>query len=105
MFFLKCAKSFGRFSSKNTSNAAKYVNICGHTRRKTRQDCAASAGADRDRIFSCTDKAVVHSEEGHLTRFVEQVGERDEGIGRVQVEDEHRRDERHSLHLQRQTHT
>lgn len=34
MFFLKCAKSFGRFSSKNTSNAAKYVNICREGRER-----------------------------------------------------------------------
>lgn len=49
-----------------------------------------------------TDKAVVNSEEGHLTGLVEQVGKSDEGVGRVQVEDEHRGDERHSLHLSTQ---
>lgn len=47
----------------------------------------------------CTDKAVVHPEEGHLAGLVEQVGEGDEGVGRVQVEDQHCRDERHALHL------
>lgn len=47
----------------------------------------------------CTDKAVVHPEEGHLAGLVEQVGEGDEGVGRVQVEDQHGRDERHALHL------
>lgn len=51
----------------------------------------------------CTDKAVVDSEEGHLTGFVEQVGKSYEGIGRVQVQDQHCCDERHSLHLN--THT
>lgn len=50
-------------------------------------------------VYMCTNKAVVHSEEGHLTRLIEQVGERYEGIGRVQVEDEHCSDEGHSLHL------
>lgn len=47
----------------------------------------------------CTDKAVVHPEEGHLAGLVEQVGEGDKGVGRVQVEDQHRRDEGHALHL------
>lgn len=46
-----------------------------------------------------THKAVVHSEEGHLTGLVEQVGESDEGVGRVHVEDQHGRDEGHALHL------
>lgn len=38
MFFLKCAKSFGRFSSKNTSNAEKYVNICGEEEEEVLQN-------------------------------------------------------------------
>ena len=42
---------------------------------------------------------MVHSEEGHLTGLVQQVGESYEGVRRVQVEDQHRRDERHALHL------
>lgn len=50
-----------------------------------------------------TDKAVVHSEEGHLTGLVQQVGKSYEGVGRVQVQDEHRGDERHSLHLRTET--
>lgn len=37
MFFLKCAKSFGKFSSKNTSNAEKYVNICRERRGEEKQ--------------------------------------------------------------------
>lgn len=51
----------------------------------------------------CTDKAVVNSEEGHLTGLVEQVGKSYKGIGCVQVQDQHCCDERHSLHLN--THT
>lgn len=48
-------------------------------------------------------KAVVDSEEGHLTRLVEQVGKSYEGVGRVQVQDQHCSNEWHSLHLN--THT
>lgn len=47
----------------------------------------------------CTDEAVVHSEERHLTGLVEQVGKSYEGVGRVQIQDEHSSDERHALHL------
>lgn len=46
---------------------------------------------------------VVDSEERHLTRFVEQVGEGDEGFGLLQVEDEHGGDERHALDLKTRT--
>lgn len=46
-----------------------------------------------------TYKAVVDSEKGHLTGLVEQVGKSYEGIGCVQVQDEHSSDEGHSLHL------
>lgn len=42
---------------------------------------------------------VVNSEEGHLTGFIEQVGEGDEGLGLLQVEDEHSSNEGHTLHL------
>lgn len=42
---------------------------------------------------------MVDSEEGHLTRFIEQVGEGDEGVGLLQVEDEDGSDEGHSLNL------
>lgn len=149
LFFLKCAKSFGRFSSKNTSNAEKYVNICRDrdrdrdkevdryredrwdlweepstetmkSRRVTPPNIKDIKGIRRpydvfllavlkaavcvfvwDRV--CTDKAVVHPEEGHLAGLVEQVGEGDEGVGRVQVEDQHGGDERHALHLNTDT--
>lgn len=47
----------------------------------------------------CTDEAVVHSEERHLTGLVEQVGKSYEGVGCVQIQDEHSSDERHPLHL------
>lgn len=46
-----------------------------------------------------TYKAVVNPEKGHLTGLVEQVGKSYEGIGCVQVQDEHSSDEGHSLHL------
>lgn len=42
---------------------------------------------------------MVDSEEGHLTGFIEQVGKGDEGLGLLQVEDEHSSDEGHALHL------
>lgn len=42
---------------------------------------------------------MVDSEEGHLTGFIEQVGEGDEGVSLLQVEDEHSGDEGHALHL------
>lgn len=54
-------------------------------------------------VFTCTDKAVVDSEEGHLTGLVEQVGKSYKGISCVQVQDQHCCDERHSLHLHTQT--
>lgn len=44
---------------------------------------------------------VVDSEEGHLTGFIEQVGEGDEGFGLLQVEDQHSSDERHALDLKK----
>ncbi len=43
---------------------------------------------------------VVHSEESHLTGFVEEVGEGDESVGLLQVENQHRSYEGHSLNLQ-----
>lgn len=51
----------------------------------------------------CVYQLVVHPEEGHLTRFVEQVGESDEGLSLLQVEDEYRRDEGHALNLKHHT--
>lgn len=42
---------------------------------------------------------VVNSEEGHLTGLVEQVGEGDEGLGLLQIEDEDGSDEGHALNL------
>lgn len=47
---------------------------------------------------------MVDSEEGHLTRFVEQVGEGDEGFGLLQVEDQHGSDEGHALDLKHHKH-
>lgn len=52
-----------------------------------------------------TYKAVVNPEKGHLTGLVEQVGKSYEGIGCVQVQDEHSSDEGHSLHLKKHTNT
>lgn len=46
---------------------------------------------------------MVHSEEGHLTGFVEQVGEGDEGVGFLQVQDENCSDEGHALDLDKHT--
>lgn len=45
---------------------------------------------------------VVDSEKGHLTRFIEQVGEGDEGFSLLQVQDQNRSDERHALNLKHQ---
>lgn len=42
---------------------------------------------------------MVHSEERHLTGFVQQVGKGDEGVGLLQVEDQNGSDKRHSLDL------
>lgn len=47
---------------------------------------------------------MVDSEEGHLTRFIEQVGEGDEGFSFLQVEDQHSSDERHALNLKHHKH-
>lgn len=43
---------------------------------------------------------MVNSEKRHLTGFIEQVGEGDEGFRFLQVEDEHSGDEGHALNLQ-----
>lgn len=50
-------------------------------------------------------KLMVHSEEGHLAGLVEQVGEGDEGLGLLQVQNEDGGDERHALDLQQETRT
>ena len=44
-------------------------------------------------------QVMVHSEEGHLTGLVEKVSEGDEGIGLLQVQDQHCGDEGHALDL------
>ena len=40
-------------------------------------------------VCVCTNKAVVDSEEGHLTGLVEQVGESNKSVSCVQVQDQH----------------
>ena len=50
-------------------------------------------------VCVCMYQFMVHSEERHLTGFIEQVGEGDEGFGLLQVEDEHSSDEGHALDL------
>lgn len=47
-------------------------------------------------------QVVVNSEEGHLTGLVEQVGEGDEGLGLLQIEDEDGGDEGHALNLEKE---
>lgn len=42
---------------------------------------------------------MVNSKERHLTGLVEQVGEGDEGLGLLQIEDEDSSDEGHALNL------
>lgn len=43
---------------------------------------------------------MVHSEEGHLTGLVEEIGEGDESVGLLQVENQHSSNEGHALNLQ-----
>lgn len=44
---------------------------------------------------------LVHTKEGQLTGPIEQVGKADEGVGHVQVEQQHGRQEGHALHLRK----
>lgn len=93
----------GRFSSKNTSNTLKYFSIWGenteqhHSERLLNGKKATCASRVKETCIPY--QLVVHSEESHLTRFIQEVGESDEGVGFLQVQDQHGGDERHALHL------
>lgn len=41
---------------------------------------------DEERVYAY--QVVVHSEEGHLARFIEEVGEGNEGISLLQIQNE-----------------
>ena len=51
----------------------------------------------------CAHQLVIHSEEGHLTRLVDEVGEGDECVSLFHVQYEHSRYEGHALDLVRET--
>ena len=64
------------------------------------KDSRNSAKAGEQSRQKKADHVLVHTEEGDLTGAVKEIGEADEGVGHIHVEQENSCDERHALNLQ-----